>query len=280
MARPVGAVTGCRGRRRDGWLVAAAGIVVPTMTTAYARLREASDPYCLRPGEAGRLLAGHPYRRFIAIGDSVAQGIGEPVEGYVNLPWADRVAAELREVAPDLEYLNLAQRDMLATQVRATQVAPALAFAPDLALISCGGNDALRASYRPDEVDEQLIAIIEPLHAAGADIVTIGMFDTSSSFAIRPAVKPQVGRRMRMLAYRTRLIAARFNAMHVYVVGHPLEATPEQLFATDGIHGNMRSHAICATENIRLIGQRLGNTFDETSRPRVAPSEGAPDQRE
>src|SRR5262245_8268906 len=210
------------GRREEGWWhpriigQVGSGIVVATMSTAYAETLEATDPYCLRPGEAERLLAGHPYRRFVAIGDSVAQGIGEPVDGYVNLPWADRVAAELRAVAPDCEYLNLAQRDLLIAEVRANQLEAALAFRPDLALLSCGGNDALRASYRPDDVDAELIAIIEPLQAAGADIVTIGLFDTSTSFVIRPAVKPQVGRRMRMLAYRTGLIAKRYDAMHVY----------------------------------------------------------------
>jgi len=46
------------------------------MATEYAATVEATDPYCLRDGEAAALLAGHPWRRFAVVGDSVAAGIG------------------------------------------------------------------------------------------------------------------------------------------------------------------------------------------------------------
>ena len=68
-------------------------------------LPEAADPYCLRPGEAATLLAGHPWRRFAVLGDSIAEGVGDPVPGYEHLGWADRVAAALRQHRPDLAVL-------------------------------------------------------------------------------------------------------------------------------------------------------------------------------
>ncbi len=46
---------------------------------------EATDPYTLRDGEAAALLAGHPWRRFVVLGDSVAEGCCEPVDGYSRL---------------------------------------------------------------------------------------------------------------------------------------------------------------------------------------------------
>src|SRR5215470_4382308 len=51
------------------------------LTLAYAESREAADPWCLADGEASRLLAGHPWRRFAVLGDSVAEGVFEPTEG-------------------------------------------------------------------------------------------------------------------------------------------------------------------------------------------------------
>ena len=54
--------------------------------------------------------------------------LGDSVAGYRDLPWVDRIAAELAAVRPALAYLNLGRRDLLAAQVRAEQLRPALAF--------------------------------------------------------------------------------------------------------------------------------------------------------
>src|SRR6185369_7957676 len=89
---------------------------------------ETVDPWCLRDREAATLLAGHPWRRFAVLGDSVAEGLTEPVAGYHPLPFADRVRVELARSRPDLAYLNLGRRNLRAAEVRATQLAPALAF--------------------------------------------------------------------------------------------------------------------------------------------------------
>ncbi|GAB3936158.1 hypothetical protein GCM10027614_12210 [Micromonospora vulcania] len=103
-------------------------------------MTEATDPYCLRQGESADLLRGHPWRRFVALGDSVVQGMCESTPGYPDVQWADRIAAELAAVRPELAYLNLGRSGLRAHEVRATQLAPALAFGPDLALVVCGGT--------------------------------------------------------------------------------------------------------------------------------------------
>src|SRR5258708_5860308 len=110
-------------------------------------MNEAVDPHCLRPGEAAAVLARHPWRRFAVLGDSIAEGVAEPVPGYSPLPLAARVAAELADTAPALAYLNLGRRGLRTHEVRAGQLAAALEFEPDLALVVCGANDALRPGY-------------------------------------------------------------------------------------------------------------------------------------
>ena len=108
------------------------------------RAAELADPDCLAAGESAALLAGHPWRRFAVLGDSVANGPFFPVPGYCPLRWSDRVAAELRAAAPDLQYLNLGVSGLRTAEVRAGQLAAAREFRPDLALVVCGGNDACR----------------------------------------------------------------------------------------------------------------------------------------
>src|SRR3954465_7011562 len=113
------------------------------MAPEYARTLESADPYCLRDGEAAELLSGHPWRRFAVLGDSVAEGLTEPVDGYHPLPFADRVRVELAATAPTLAYRNLGQRNLGAAEVRSAQLDVAVAFRPDLALLLCGANDAM-----------------------------------------------------------------------------------------------------------------------------------------
>ncbi|MFP5311736.1 MAG: SGNH/GDSL hydrolase family protein, partial [Actinomycetes bacterium] len=54
----------------------------------------------------------HPWTRYVAMGDSYTEGIGDPEPsspgGYRG--WADRVAEELGRSHPDFAYANLAVR--------------------------------------------------------------------------------------------------------------------------------------------------------------------------
>ncbi|MFG2052716.1 SGNH/GDSL hydrolase family protein [Micromonospora sp. NPDC048930] len=219
-------------------------------------LTEATDPWCLREGESRELLRGHPWRRFVVLGDSVAEGMCEPVEGYPDLQWADRIAAELRAVQPGLAYLNLGRRGLRAHEVRATQLAPALDFAPDLALVVCGGNDAFRPGYDPDAVDAELAAMVAALTDVGADVITVGMFDVSHSPAVPAPLQAGLGERMRRLSAHTGRLAERLGTLHVHLTDHPAVADPS-LYSSDGRHGSARSDAIAAAETLRVLGAHL-----------------------
>ncbi|MBQ0978170.1 MULTISPECIES: SGNH/GDSL hydrolase family protein [unclassified Micromonospora] len=215
-------------------------------------LAESTDPYCLRAGEAAELLRGHPWRRFIALGDSVVEGSCEPTPGYSDVQWADRVASELDAARPGLAYLNLGRSGLRAHQVRAEQLAPALAFAPDLALVVCGGNDAFRPAYDADAVDAELTAMIIALRDVGAHVITVGMFDVSYSPAVPEALRPGLRERMRRLSARTARLAERLGTVHVHLTDHPLTADPT-LYSTDGRHGSARSDAIATAETLRAL---------------------------
>jgi lysophospholipase L1-like esterase len=219
-------------------------------------LTEATDPYCLRAGESAELLRDHPWRRFVVLGDSVAEGLCEPVDGYPDVQWADRIAAELAAARPGLAYLNLGLRGLRAHQVRATQLTPALAFRPDLALVVCGGNDAFRPAYDPDAVDAELAAIVTPLREAGADVVTVGMFDVSQSPAVPAPLRAALGERMRTLSAHTARLAARLGTLHVHLTDHPAGADPS-LYSSDGRHGSARSDAIATAETLRRLATHL-----------------------
>ena len=179
------------------------------------------------------------------------------VDGYHPLPFADRVAAELRRSRADLAYLNLGERNLRAGEVRARQLEPALAFRPDLALVVCGANDALRPGYesRADAVDHEMREIVSALTADGVLVVTMSVFVMGDYPRLPSWLGPAFGRRMTMLAARTRDIASAHGTVHVHLADHP--AADEALTCDDGLHGNGRGQAIAAAEMIRALGAHL-----------------------
>ncbi|MDQ5863054.1 MAG: SGNH/GDSL hydrolase family protein, partial [Actinomycetota bacterium] len=78
--------------------------------------------------------AAHPWTRYVAMGDSFTEGIGDPEPtspgGFRG--WADRVAEELGRGQADFAYANLAVRGRLLQQIVDQQLAPCLALKPDL----------------------------------------------------------------------------------------------------------------------------------------------------
>lgn len=87
------------------------------------------------------------YVRYVALGDSQTEGVGDGDDTLGLRGWADRLAEQLTTVNPGLQYANLAVRGRVAGQVRAEQLEPALALRPDLATVVAGVNDLLRPRF-------------------------------------------------------------------------------------------------------------------------------------
>lgn len=239
------------------------GTSIDVMTSEQSRT-EATDPYCLRAGEATELLAGHPWRRFVVVGDSVAEGLGDSVPGYPDLPWGERIAAELTESQPELAFVNLARSNTLAADVRAGQLDSALEFAPDLALVACGGYDVLRPAFDPLTVEAEIELIVSALTAQGCDVITVGIFDGSRSPGMPERFRAGMEQRLRELATATRRVADRFHTVHVDLTAHPAAGDPD-VYSADGIHGNRRAHAISAAEAVRALGARLATAKSDSA---------------
>jgi EmrB/QacA subfamily drug resistance transporter len=204
---------------------------------------EGNDPH-LAQLPSGR----PPYRRFAVIGDSIAEGVREPVTGYENLGWADRVARAL-----DGEYLNLGKRNLLASQVRSGQLRDALAFKPDLTAVACGGNDLMRGAA-PDEVERELDAIVGPLRAAGSEVVLFAPFDMSRTELVPEPHREAWHGLIEQMGTLAERVARRHGALLVDFRDHPASADPG-IYSSDRIHLNARGHAICAAITLRALGQ-------------------------
>lgn len=123
------------------------------------------------------------FKRFVAIGDSFAEGVGDVEPRCPNgvRGWADRVAEVLARRDPEFRYANLALRGRLLPAIADEQLEPAVALEPDLVAICAGANDLIRPTVDIDALIEQYDAAIARLQRAGATVVTFTAYDTGGT---------------------------------------------------------------------------------------------------
>ncbi len=172
------------------------------------------EPRSIGRPDVGRSDAGppvkHPWTRYVAVGDSFTEGIGDPDpdrEGY-HLGWADRVAEELALGGPHFAYANLAVRGKLIEQIRDDQVAPALELKPDLISVCAGGNNVIRPGGDPDQVAATLDTMVQILATTGATIVLFNGPDVRDS-----AVMGSIRSKVAIFNENVRTVALRHDAL-------------------------------------------------------------------
>lgn len=122
------------------------------------------------------------YHRYVALGDSFTEGVGDPDPTRPNglRGWADRVAEHLATETEDFGYANLAIRGRKLAAILGEQLEPALALRPDLVTIHGGGNDVLRPKVDLDALARRYDDAIVRLRGTGADVVMFTIFDPGS----------------------------------------------------------------------------------------------------
>ena len=191
----------------------------------------------------------HPWRRYVAIGDSFTEGIGDPLPGGGDLHrgWADRVADVLGAQAEDFAYANLAVRGKLIAQIIADQVEPAVALKPDLVTFSAGGNDVIRPGTDPDEVSQLFEDAVVRLSSDGATVVVFTGIDTNFTPVFR-------GIRGKVAIYNEniRAIADRYDCI-VADQWALKEVQDMRFFDDDRLHFNPLGHHEIARMVLRAL---------------------------
>ena len=180
----------------------------------------------------------HPWSRYVAIGDSFTEGIGdpEPASPGGHRGWADRVAEVLSTQSEDFAYANLAIRGRLLQQISDEQVDAALALSPDLISISAGGNDIIRPGTDPDDIALRFESMIERLRR---DHATVVMFN-GPDIGMTPVLRRVRGKlaiyneNLRAIAQRHDCIVADMWALR--------ELADPRMWAPDRLHFSPVGH--------------------------------------
>jgi lysophospholipase L1-like esterase len=206
--------------------------VGPVVTNAPAR----------RPGRPPRWV------RIVGVGDSVVAGIGDPVDGYLDVSWFDQLVGLLR---PDATSVNLGVVGLRSAAIRETQLQRARAWRPDLVALSAGGNDMFARDFDPEAVADDLDHMVRVLRGVGADVLMFGFYDIGHLLAVPPAVRDRLSANNRVLAAITGSVARRHGAIHIDNSHREVAA---DLMSADGIHFNRRGHAHIADTVAEVLG--------------------------
>ncbi|GAA2992253.1 lysophospholipase L1-like esterase [Microbacterium terrae] len=191
----------------------------------------------------------HPWRRYVALGDSFTEGIGDPdpatPDGHRG--WADRVAEVLSEQVDDFAYANLAIRGRLIGRIVEEQVETAVALKPDLVTFSAGGNDVIRPNGDPDLVAQLFEDAVVRLSADGATVVVFTGIDTNFTPVFR-------GIRGKVAIYNEniRAIADRYDCI-VADQWALKEVQDMRFFDDDRLHMNPLGHHEVARMVLRAL---------------------------
>lgn len=193
-----------------------------------------------------------PAGRYVALGDSFTEGVGDP---HKHLPngvrgWADRVADKLAKEQPGWEYANLAVRSKRLRHIAAEQLEPALAMNPTLITLYAGGNDVLDAGTNITDVLQQYEELVAALSTTGATLLLFTGYDVDVTPALRI-----FRRRNHLYNDGVRRIAEQYDAVLVDYWRFEAYRDP-RMWAPDRLHMSKPGHKYLASEILDILGVR------------------------
>ena len=181
------------------------------------------------------------YDRFIALGDSMTEGMCDDIINGHYRGWADRVADVLANENSQFTYLNLAIRGKLIGQVVRDQVPVALKYSEGkrtLLSFHAGANDVIRPKYNPAAVIEEYSNAVRLLATSGAQLMVFCVLENTGENTRRAKIWQE---RFRIFNENVRNMAQEVNAI-LLDPNHDSFWQDPRFLANDKLHLNAEGH--------------------------------------
>ncbi|MEV0566774.1 SGNH/GDSL hydrolase family protein [Dactylosporangium sp. NPDC050588] len=189
--------------------------------------------------------------RYVAIGDSFSEGMGDERADGIPRGWADLVAAALGAADPQWRYANLAIRGRLLDPIVTTQLDAALAMSPPPTLISLngGGNDMMRRGADLAHLVRLIEGAVERCEAAGVRLMVLSGADPSDHLPLGRVLR----RRAEQLTEAVRELTGRHGVLFVDCFGDT-ELRRAGYWSADRLHLNAAGHRRVAGLVLAALG--------------------------
>jgi lysophospholipase L1-like esterase len=189
--------------------------------------------------------------RYVAIGDSFSEGMGDERADGTPRGWADLVAAALIADDPRWQYANLAIRGRLLEPIVTTQLDAALAMSPPPTLVSLngGGNDMMRRNADVAHLVRLIEGAVERCTEAGVRIMVLSGADPSDHLPFGRVLR----RRAAQLTEAVRDLTERHGVLFVDCFGD-VELRRAGYWSADRLHLNAAGHRRVAGLVLAALG--------------------------
>jgi lysophospholipase L1-like esterase len=189
--------------------------------------------------------------RYVAIGDSFTEGVGDELpDGHVR-GWADLVAQGWADASGEsVEYANLAIRGKLVWPIVEQQLEPALALRPTHLSFNGGGNDMLRPRTSVARVVEAFQTVIRRCDDEGVQLILLSGANPSAQLPLSRLIQ----RRGDILSRAVEAhLADRSDIVRALNWFDRELATPPY-WSEDRLHMNTRGHHRVAARVLTALG--------------------------
>jgi len=189
--------------------------------------------------------------RYVAIGDSFTEGVGDELPDGRVRGWADLVAEGwATALGEPIEYANLAIRGKLIEPIVTEQLEPALALGPTHLSFNGGGNDILRPRADVDRIVQLFAHVVRRCDEEGVALILLSGADPTRQLPMGRVMK----RRGDVLSRAVeRHLADRPDIIRAYNWFDEELATP-RFWSDDRLHMNTRGHHRVAARVLDALG--------------------------
>ncbi|MZF89542.1 SGNH/GDSL hydrolase family protein [Streptomyces sp. SID5643] len=190
--------------------------------------------------------------RFVALGDSLTEGVGDPVGGGAWRGWAALLADGLSE--EPAAFTNLAVSGSQTRDVLERQLPAALDLRPGLVSVVVGVNDTLRCTFDIQAVAARLDRVYAACTEQGAVLLTACLPDPGRMLGLPAALADPLARRQRAVNTVVHALSERYGALHL----HACEGdwtSDRALWSADRLHPGERGHRQLALRFHALLAE-------------------------
>ncbi|MEI3848246.1 MULTISPECIES: SGNH/GDSL hydrolase family protein [unclassified Microbacterium] len=189
--------------------------------------------------------------RYVAIGDSFTEGVGDELPDGRVRGWADLVAQGWADAAGEaIDYANLAIRGKLVWPIVEEQLEPALALKPTHLSFNGGGNDMLRPRTSVARVVEAFDTVLRRCDEEGVQLIVLSGANPTRQLPLRRVIQ----RRGDLLSHAVEArLSARSDIVRAYNWFDEELASPPY-WSEDRLHMNSRGHHRVAARVLDALG--------------------------
>ncbi|MBA3944161.1 MAG: SGNH/GDSL hydrolase family protein [Herpetosiphonaceae bacterium] len=195
--------------------------------------------------------------RFVAIGDSLTEGIWDWGQGDCHAGFAYVLADQLRQQEPGLEFHNLGAGGARTADVLQKQVNQAIQLKPDILTLLVGAND-VPATPEP-LFRQQYDQLIARINGGVKGLVLVGNIPNAAQLLPEQWVPYQslLAERVQVMNATIMQATQRYGIALVDLYSHPATADRRNV-SKDGLHPNPRGYRLLAQAFADVLSEKTG----------------------